>query len=107
MTLKGEILVNSKLAFEKKVSFLKVKTILEVKNCDCLIINSLHPDFAMAIPVVDFIITQKGSALSHLAVLCREYGRSIIIAKDSLRPVPAQGDLLVRKGKNGEVIIEI
>lgn len=104
MRLKGKFLVDSKMGLKKPLSFKKVEDILEVTDIDCIIITSLHPDFSMVLPRVRLIISEKGSTLSHLAILAREYGRSIILVEE-IDKMPENGALQIKR--RGEETVEI
>lgn len=60
----------------------KFQCVKEVMNLDdetnCIIVESLDPDFTLLLNSIEIIITKTGSKLAHLAIVAREYGKNIL-----------------------------
>jgi len=69
---KAESLVNNKL----DISDIDYKIINSLNDFDdiskCIIIKTLNPDYYLLFGSIKLIITENGSALSHLAIVARE-----------------------------------
>ena len=66
---------------------------------DCIILKGLNPDFFLLFGHLKLIITEKGSPLSHLAILAREHKLPILLAEDINDKIPHQGKLVIEGGK--------
>jgi len=105
MKYNGRFLVEHKL-ISKKFRYKVINQISEFSGCDCIIIKNLNPDFSILLSNIQLIITEKGSALSHLAVVAREYGKSIILVENIINKTHKTGLLGLRINPEG-VEVEI
>jgi pyruvate,water dikinase len=70
---------------------------------DVLVVCTLDPALAAALPGLAGLVAETGSTLSHLAILAREFGVPTAVAvHDALRRFP-EGTRLVVDGTTGEV----
>jgi pyruvate,water dikinase len=68
-----------------------------------LVVRTLDPALAPLLPGLTGLVAQTGSALSHLAVLAREFGIPTVVgAKDAVRRFPP-GSRIVVDGTAGDV----
>ena len=68
-----------------------------------LVVRTLEPELAGALPGLAGLVSETGSTLSHLAILAREYGVPTVVAvPDALERYPAGTRVLV-DGDTGEV----
>ena len=65
------------------------------KNKFFLITPFLFPDYVLLFPRIEAIFTIKGSILSHLAILCREYKIPVFKIKNILDKIPHKGKMFV------------
>ena len=66
------------------------------KTSKCIIVKSLNPDYYLLFGSLDIIITEKGSALSHLAIVGMEYGVPIIRIDEIISKIPEKGVVSVK-----------
>lgn len=103
MKLKGKLLVNTPLK-TNKLKYQVLKKIFDFENCDCIIIKYLNPDFTMLLNNIQVIITERGSSLSHLAIVAREYNKTVIQASEIISKIPKTGKLSINyNGKNVKI----
>jgi pyruvate,water dikinase len=70
---------------------------------DVLVVRELSPALAGYLPGLAGLVAETGSALSHLAILAREYDVPTVVAvHDALRRFPP-GTRLYVDGRTGEV----
>ncbi len=68
-----------------------------------LVVQTLEPELAGVLPDLAGLVSETGSALSHLAILAREYGVPTVVAvPDALRRYP-EGESVLVDGGTGEV----
>ena len=105
MKLEGKLLIRSCLRTDK-LKYQVLKRIFDFKKCDCIIIEYLNPDFTMLLNSIQVIITERGSRLSHLAIVAREYNRTVIQVNGIMSGVPKIGKLSINYNEEN-VEIEI
>ena len=105
MILKGKFIVDGQLN-KTKLSYELISNVLDYGKSNCIIIPFMNPDFTLLINKVDLIITQTGSALSHLATVAREYKTPVIIIDKSIALIPKKGFISLNK-ENENVEIKI
>jgi phosphohistidine swiveling domain-containing protein len=106
MKIKGKLLVGSDI-MNKKFSYQNVRDVSDFKKTDGIIVDYLSPDFTILLSNISFIISKKGSALSHLAIVAREYGKIIIIIDKITKKIPEKGELFFKFISKENVEIEI
>ena len=62
----------------------------------CIVVKSLHPDYFLLFGSIVLIIAEKGGALSHLAIMAREYSLPIILIEDIVSKIPLRGKLSIK-----------
>jgi pyruvate,water dikinase len=73
---------------------------------DVLVVRTLEPGLAAALPGLAGLVAETGASLSHLAILAREYGVPTVVAMhDALNRFPPGTRVLV-DGTTGEVRVE-
>jgi len=96
MKFKGKFLVGGDLLIkDKNLGYQVVEKVFDFENDkDCIIVRYLNPDFTILLSNIHLIITERGSTLSHLAIISREYGKSIIrINGEIINKIPKKGKL--------------
>lgn len=72
---------------------------------DVLVVERLAPDLAAVLPGLHGLVSETGSALSHLAILAREFGVPTVVGvADARRRFPPGGQVIV-DGDTGEVTL--
>jgi len=80
----------------KKIKYKVIHSLTDFeKRFKCIFIKSLHPDYYLLFGSVNLIITEKGSPLSHLAIVGREHNMPIFLAKDLIKKIPEKGTLSI------------
>jgi pyruvate,water dikinase len=70
-----------------------------------LVVTTLDPGLAAALPRLSGLVAETGSPLSHLAILARELGVPTVVGvPDALARYP-EGAVLTVDGTSGEVAI--
>ncbi len=91
----GRFLVNKPMP---KVS-LKYMVVSGVESFDkkynCIVSKVLNIDYYLLFNHIDLIITERGSALSHLSIVALEYGMPIILVEDIMLDIANEGVLLL------------
>lgn len=84
----------------------KYKIIANIKDYEtdypCIVVESLDPDYYLLFGSIGLIITEQGGALSHLAIVAREYNMPIIRIENITSEIPEKGTLSI-KGQMVEV----
>lgn len=57
----------------------------------CIVVPNLNIDYYMLFGSIDFIVTENGGMLSHLAIVGREHGIPIFRAQDIISKIPDNG----------------
>lgn len=94
---KYEELVQAK-GSEGKFSYKFVKNssdFNEIEKYSVIFVEYLNPEYFIFFSKIKHIVTKKGSALSHLSILAREYGVSIIRA--NFPQIPLYGKVEISK----------
>lgn len=68
-----------------------------------LVVRTLDPALAGALPVVVALVAETGSPLSHLAILAREYKVPAVVGVVGAPEQFAEGDLVIVDGSSGTV----
>lgn len=85
-----------------------VKKISDFRESECIIVSYLNPDLTLLISNIKVIITERGSVLSHLAIIAREYKKAVFLAEGITRKIATRGRLLIQCNKeNKNVTIKI
>jgi pyruvate,water dikinase len=70
---------------------------------DVLVVDVLAPALATKLPGLAGLVSETGSALSHLAILAREIGVPTVVAVAGARRRFPEGSRVVLDGLTGEV----
>jgi pyruvate,water dikinase len=70
-----------------------------------LVVTTLDPGLAAALPRLSGLVAETGSPLSHLAILARELGVPTVVGVPDARARYAEGTVLVVDGTTGEVVV--
>lgn len=75
------VLVAGQGIFPGNQIFQRVSSVLSfntMHNRSVIVVNYLDPELFLLFSRIKFIVTNQGTALSHLSILAREHGMSII-----------------------------
>ena len=79
---------------------IKYKVINDLRDFErsyrCIVVRNLNPDYYLLFNSINLIVTERGSALSHLAIIGMEYNLPIILAKNIISKIPKEGMLSVK-----------
>ncbi|MFP4656982.1 MAG: PEP-utilizing enzyme [Candidatus Woesearchaeota archaeon] len=92
----GKILVDGG-ALQKEMTYERLSSIEDYEGSRCIIVNTMDPDLFLVFGKIDVIISKQGSKLSHLAILAREYGKTLILADCTDENIAKKGDLKIIK----------
>ncbi len=106
MIIKGKLLVGSNIV-NKKFNYQVVKEVFDFQKADCIVVDYLNPDFTILLSNIRFIISERGSVLSHLAIIAREYKKSIIVVEKITNKIPKKGEMFLNFISQKDVEIEI
>jgi len=84
MKFKGKFLTG-KSDFPE-TSYEVVQGVREVKS-KAIVVKILNPDYYLLLGSINLIITENGSELSHLAIVAREQGVSIVLVQDIIKRI--------------------
>jgi hypothetical protein len=99
MNLKGKLLVMGKRT-EGVFDYQVLQKLEEYKiGSKIIIIPRLDPDYTLLLNNIDIIISPSGSQLSHLSIVSREYGKTIILCEDIQRIDKKRGKLRIKLKK--------
>lgn len=70
-----------------------------------LVVETLSPDLAAALPGLAGLVSETGSTLSHLAILAREFGVPTVVGVPDARRRFPEGATVVVDGGTGEVSV--
>ncbi len=85
-----------------------VKKIFDFEESECIIVPYLNPDLTLLLSNIKVIITERGSALSHLAIVAREYRKAVFLAEGITQKIAIRGRLFIQHNKeNKDVKIKI
>lgn len=103
MILKGNFIVKQNI--ENKIyKYEVVDNILNYEGNECIIVYNLNPDFTLLLNKLSLIITEKGSQLSHLAIIAREYEKPVLFVENITKKIPKKGELsIVCKNEDVEI----
>ena len=90
----GKYLVGSKLDF-REVDYGVIGSVSDYKNSSCIIVKTLNPDYYLLFGSVKLVITESGSALSHLSIVAREQGIPVFLLDKPLREIKKNGKLSI------------
>ena len=106
MIIKGKLLVGPNIV-NKKFNYQVVKEVFDFQKADCIVVDYLNPDFTILLSNIRFIISERGSVLSHLAIIAREYRKSIIVVEKITSKIPKKGEMFLNFISQKDVEIEI
>ena len=106
MIIKGKLLVGPNIV-NKKFNYQVVKKVFDFQKADCIVVDYLNPDFTILLSNIRFIISERGSVLSHLAIIAREYRKSIIVVEKITSKIPKKGEMFLNFISQKNVEIEI
>jgi pyruvate,water dikinase len=75
----------------------------EIPAGSVLVVSHLDPRLAAAIPRLGGLVAETGNALSHLAILAREYGVPAIVGVADATQRFSEGQVLAIDGDTGTV----
>ena len=82
---------------------LKPEDFASVRQGDVLVTVSTSPHFNVLLPLLGALVTDRGGALCHAAIVAREYGIPCVVGtKDASRRL-VTGELVRVDGQAGEV----
>jgi phosphoenolpyruvate synthase/pyruvate phosphate dikinase len=88
-----------------KVRVVKHPKEVESMNGDILVTSSTDPGWVTLFPTASAIIVERGSLLSHSAIVSREMGIPCIVGVTGLLKTLKSGDLIEMDGSTGEIKI--
>ncbi len=86
-----------------KVQVIKDPSEIESLNGDILVTRSTDPGWVTLFPSASAVIVEKGSLLSHSAIVCREMGIPCIVSVDNLLRTLKTGDEIIMDGSTGTI----
>ena len=84
-----------------KVQVIKDPSEIDSLNGDILVTRSTDPGWVTLFPTASAVIVEKGSLLSHSAIVCREMGIPCIVSVDNLLRTLKTGDEIIMDGSTG------
>jgi len=66
-------------ALDGTFTYSKINEVSDYHGEQCIVVKTLDPDYSLLLGDVQVIMSENGSALSHLAILAMEYGKTIIL----------------------------
>ena len=106
MIIKGKLLIGSNIV-NQKFNYQVVKEVFDFQKADCIVVDYLNPDFTILLSNIRFIVSERGSVLSHLAIIAREYRKSIILVEKIVDKIPKKGEMFLNFMSQKDVEIEI
>jgi len=88
-----------------RVQVIKDPTEIESLNGDILVTSSTDPGWVTLFPTASAIIVERGSLLSHSAIVSREMGIPCIVSVSGLLRTLTTGDEVIMDGSTGEIAI--
>ena len=88
-----------------KVQVIKDPNEIESLNGDILVTRSTDPGWVTLFPSASAVIVEKGSLLSHSAIVCREMGIPCIVSVDNLLRTLRTGDEIIIDGSKGTILL--
>lgn len=96
MNFDGKIIVRPSFDLNN-LKFQVLNSVLDFdQKSECIVLDALNPDFSIIIGSISLIIAQKGSSLSHLAIIARENGVGVILIKDIITKIKKKGKISVK-----------
>ncbi len=77
---------------------------IESLNGDILVTSNTDPGWVMLFPTASAVIVERGSLLSHSAIVCREMGIPCIVSVTGLLRSLKTGDEIMMDGSSGKII---
>jgi pyruvate,water dikinase len=77
----------------------------EIQSGEVLVASSTGPSFNVALPLIKAIVTERGGALSHPAIVAREYGLPGVVGCPGATTAIRTGMRVRVNGGTGEVWI--
>jgi phosphohistidine swiveling domain-containing protein len=65
-------------------------------TAETIIIKTLNPDYYLLLGKIKLIITENGSALSHLAIVAREQNIPVLLVENIINNIPEKGSLTIK-----------
>jgi pyruvate,water dikinase len=88
---------------QAKVRLVKDPNEIESLNGDILVTSSTDPGWVTLFPTASAIIVERGSLLSHSAIVSREMGIPCIVSVTGLLRTLKTGDEIIMDGSTGEI----
>lgn len=88
---------------QAKVRVVKDPNEIESLNGDILVTSSTDPGWVTLFPTASAIIVERGSLLSHSAIVSREMGIPCIVSVTGLLRTLKSGDEVIMDGSTGEI----
>lgn len=77
----------------------------KLKNGDILICNFTSPEWTPLFSLASAVVSDTGGALSHAAIVAREYGIPAVLGTGNATKVIHDGDKISVDGTNGKVVV--
>jgi phosphohistidine swiveling domain-containing protein len=90
---------------QAKVRIVKDPNEIDSLNGDILVTSSTDPGWVTLFPTASAIIVERGSLLSHSAIVSREMGIPCIVSVTGLLRTLKTGDIVLMDGSTGEIQI--
>lgn len=78
----------------------------EFKPGEVLVARATMPNYNVLLPIAGAIVTDRGGALCHAAIVSREYGLPCVVGTREATRRIRNGDIVVVDGDNGTIEIE-
>ena len=86
-----------------------IRSLTQVKRFkpgDILVTEATNPSWTPLIHAASAVVTDLGGALSHAAIVCREYGIPAVVGTKNATKQIKNGAIIIVNGDNGVVIIK-
>jgi phosphohistidine swiveling domain-containing protein len=95
--LKNSVKFIVKSRDEFDLHFQKLNSIYDYENNNqCIVVKTLNPDFSILLSSVSLIVTLRGHALSHLAIVAKEKGITVIKIDEDFEKIPRKGRIILK-----------
>ncbi len=108
MEIKGRFLVDSGI-LAKEFKYEIIEDIYNYNGGKCIVVKYLNPDLVMLLPEVDLIVSERGSALSHISIIAMEQGKNVVLVdEDIIDRIKKKGMIAIEKTmENGNNIVKV
>ncbi len=74
---------------------------------DILVTRQTDPGWAMVFPLIGGLIVERGGALSHGAIVAREFGIPAVVGVENVCSILKDGEMVILDGDHGKIDINV